>query len=52
LGKKGVNIPSGFAITAEGYKYVVKEAGISQKIKDILADLDTHVKFNCAAFLK
>ncbi|MDH4067766.1 MAG: phosphoenolpyruvate synthase [Dehalococcoidia bacterium] len=42
LGKKGVNIPSGFAITAEAYKYVVKRAGIRQKIKDILAGLDTH----------
>jgi pyruvate,water dikinase len=42
LSKKGVNIPAGFAITAEAYKYVVKRAGVSQKIKDILADLDTH----------
>jgi pyruvate,water dikinase len=42
LGKKGVNIPPGFAITAEGYKYLVKRAGIRQRIKDILADLDTH----------
>jgi pyruvate,water dikinase len=42
LGKKGVNIPPGFAITAEAYKYVVKRAGIRQKIKGILADLDTH----------
>jgi len=42
LGKEGVNIPPGFAITAEAYKYVVKRAGISQRIKDILVDLDTH----------
>lgn len=42
LSKKGVNIPAGFAITAEAYKYLVKRAGISQKIKDIVADLDTH----------
>jgi pyruvate, water dikinase len=42
LTKKGVNIPPGFAITAEAYKYLVKRAGISQKIKDILAGLDTH----------
>jgi len=41
LGKKGVNVPSGFAITAEAYKYVVEKAGISQKIKDTLAGLDT-----------
>ena len=42
LGGKGVNVPPGFAITAEAYKYLVKRAGINQKIKDILADLDTH----------
>jgi pyruvate,water dikinase len=42
LGKKGVNVPPGFAITAEAYKYVVKRAGIKRKIKAILADLDTH----------
>jgi len=48
LGKKGVTVPSGFAITAEAYKYVVKEAGISQKIKDTLADLDTHDMKNLA----
>ncbi|MGA8849663.1 MAG: phosphoenolpyruvate synthase [Dehalococcoidia bacterium] len=48
LGEKGVNIPPGFAITAEAYKYVVEKAGISQKIKDTLADLDTHDMENLA----
>jgi len=42
LGKKGVNVPTGFAITAEAYKYVIEKAGIDQKIKEILVDLDTH----------
>ncbi len=42
LASKGVNVPSGFAITAEAYKYLVKRAGIRQRIKHILADLDTH----------
>ncbi len=42
LGKNGVNIPSGFAITAEAYRYSVEKAGIMGKIRDILADLDTH----------
>jgi len=42
LGKQGINVPSGFAITAEAYKYVIEKAGIDQKIKEILADLDTH----------
>jgi len=48
LGKKGVNVPSGCAITAEAYRYVVEKAGISQKIKDTLADLDTHDMKNLA----
>jgi len=48
LGEKGVNVPPGFAITAEAYKYVVEKAGISPKIKDILADLDTHDMENLA----
>jgi pyruvate,water dikinase len=42
LANAGVNVPSGFAITAEAYKYLVKRAGIGQRIKDILADLDTN----------
>jgi len=42
LSKKGVNVPSGFAITAEAYKHVIEKAGIGQKIKDTLAGLDTH----------
>jgi len=48
LSKKGINIPSGFAITAEAYKYVIEKAGIGQKIKDTLADLDTHDMENLA----
>jgi pyruvate,water dikinase len=48
LGKKGVNIPPGFAITAEAYRYVVEKAGIGQKIKDTLAGLDTHDMENLA----
>jgi len=42
LGKKGVNVPSGFAITAEAYKYVIEKAGINQEIRNTLAGLDTH----------
>jgi len=48
LGEKGVTIPPGFAITAEAYKYVVEKAGISQKIRDTLADLDTQDMENLA----
>ncbi|MCK5589848.1 MAG: phosphoenolpyruvate synthase [Dehalococcoidales bacterium] len=42
LGKNGVNVPSGFAITAEAYTYAIEKAGIMGKIRDILAGLDTH----------
>ncbi|MHC1611623.1 MAG: phosphoenolpyruvate synthase [Candidatus Methanospirareceae archaeon] len=42
LREKGVNVPSGFAITADAYKYVIEKAGIREKIKETLADLDTH----------
>jgi pyruvate,water dikinase len=48
LGEKGVSIPPGFAITAEAYKYVVEEAGISQKIRNTLTGLDTHNMENLA----
>ncbi len=42
LTKKGVNVPNGFAITANAYFYLLEKAGIKQKIKEILKDLDTH----------
>lgn len=37
----GVNIPNGFAITAQAYRYVLREAGLDDKIQEILRDLDT-----------
>ena len=48
LGKKGVNVPSGFAITAYAYQYMIEKAGIDKKIKEILSDLDTHNVKNLA----
>ena len=41
LDRKGVHVPSGFAITAEGYRYFVEEAGLDRQIRDILSGLDT-----------
>lgn len=41
LTQKGVNVPFGFAITAEAYKYVIEKAGIREKIQETLSDLDT-----------
>ena len=38
----GVNVPDGFAITAEAYRYFIEEAKLADKIKKILTGLDTH----------
>ena len=48
LGEKGVNVPSGFAITAYAYKYMIEKAGIDVKIREILSDLNTHDVHNLA----
>ncbi|MBU0496348.1 MAG: phosphoenolpyruvate synthase, partial [Candidatus Thermoplasmatota archaeon] len=48
LGKKGVNVPSGFAITAYAYKYTIEKAGVDQKIREILSDLNTNDVHNLA----
>ena len=48
LGEKGVNVPSGFAITAYAYKYTIEKAGVDQQIREILSDLDTHDVHNLA----
>ncbi|MCB9772847.1 MAG: phosphoenolpyruvate synthase [Nitrospiraceae bacterium] len=41
LTPQGVRIPNGFAITAEAYRYVLRQAGLDSKIQQILGDLDT-----------
>ncbi len=41
LSSKGIKVPNGFAITAEAYKHLLKEAGIEDAIRETLADLDT-----------
>ena len=48
LSKKGVSVPSGFAITAYAYKYTMEKAGVDKKIKQILSDLDTRDVNNLA----
>ncbi|UCH71831.1 MAG: phosphoenolpyruvate synthase [Thermoplasmatales archaeon] len=48
LGSKGVSVPSGFAITAYAYKYMIEKAGIDEQIKQILSDLNTHDVKNIA----
>ena len=42
LQTKGVNIPDGYAITAAAYRHLIASAGIWDKIKEVLKDLDTH----------
>jgi pyruvate, water dikinase len=48
LSSKGINVPSGFAITAAAYRHMMEKAGVDKKIKEILSDLDTHDVNNIA----
>ena len=41
LAKKGVRVPSGFAVTAEGYRYFIEEAGLDSEIRAVLKNLNT-----------
>ncbi len=41
LTSKGIRIPNGFAVTAEGYRHFLKESGLDEKIAAILRGLDT-----------
>jgi len=42
LGKQGIKVPYGFAITAYAYRYILEKSGTRNEIKKILKDLDTH----------
>ncbi len=48
LTSKGVAVPNGFAVTAYAYRHLLKTAGVEDKIKDALKDLDTHDMKNLA----
>lgn len=41
LAPQGVKVPNGFAVTAEAYRYFLREAGLDQRIRQILCGLDT-----------
>jgi pyruvate,water dikinase len=41
LTPKGVQVPDGFAITAEAYRHFLREARLDERIRDILKGLDT-----------
>lgn len=40
LAPKGINLPNGFATTADSYYYFLDQAGIRQEIEDVLQGLD------------
>jgi len=42
LSPHGMEVPNGFAVTAQAYFYLLKKTGLRRQIKRILADLDTH----------
>lgn len=48
LTPKGVRIPNGFAVTAAAYFHFLERAGIRDRIKAILSDLDTSNMKNLA----
>jgi len=41
LAEKGVKVPNGFAITADAYRYFLRETGVDLEIHKILTGLDT-----------
>lgn len=41
LTPKGIEVPNGFAITADGYRHVLEHAGIVEELRNILDGLDT-----------
>ncbi|MFN3406149.1 MAG: phosphoenolpyruvate synthase [Caldimicrobium sp.] len=42
LTPKGINVPYGFAVTAEAYRYFIRENHLDEEIKKALKGLDTH----------
>jgi len=42
LKSEGVNVPYGFALTADSYWYLLDSSDLRHKIQDVLSDLDTH----------
>jgi pyruvate,water dikinase len=40
LTPKGVNVPTGFAITAYAYRYFIEKAGLEAQLRELFADLD------------
>lgn len=49
LSGKGVKVPDGFSVTAQGYRHFIHSAQLDDVIKTTLADLDTHDMANLSA---
>ncbi|MGE4544671.1 MAG: phosphoenolpyruvate synthase [Pedobacter sp.] len=41
LSDLGIRVPGGFAVTAEAYRYFLRETGLEKQITNLLTDLDT-----------
>jgi len=41
LTPKGVKVPNGFAVTAEAYRYFLRESGLERRLREVLQGLDT-----------
>jgi pyruvate,water dikinase len=41
LTPQGVQVPNGFAVTAEAYRHLLRQAGLEEKIRELLKGLDT-----------
>ncbi|MFA5926163.1 MAG: phosphoenolpyruvate synthase [Parcubacteria group bacterium] len=48
LRKKGINVPDGFSITAEAYRYFISQNNLDEEIKEILKGLNTSNMRNLA----
>lgn len=42
LAPQGIRVPNGFSVTAEAYRLFMRESGLTERIRMILADLNTH----------
>ena len=41
LGKEGIKVPNGFAITAEGYRHFLRASGLEDKLSALVRNIDT-----------
>jgi pyruvate,water dikinase len=46
LSSRGVLVPSGFAVTAAAYRLFIREAGIEEKLRELLGELDRENRSN------